>query len=196
MSKLSTQELFGKYCTKKEHSLQVEKLCSLIFDEVNKKVKELPETQKQILKASALLHDIGYFKTSGKEHNKYSFQRENISGIKGSFLEKYLKVLETMNIPIYDITPYVLEDKSEEIKTYLRNNPLITDFVIIDDELVSIDLRKYQVYLDLYKGLEEEHIKPILDILSGKRGFYPENYNQLETNEQRLKRINRYYNLR
>ena len=81
--------------------------------------------------------------------NKYSFQRENISDIKGSFLEKYLKVLETMNIPIYDITPYVLEDKSEEIKTYLRNNPLITDFVIIDDELVSIDLRKYQVYLDL-----------------------------------------------
>ena len=74
MSKLSTQELFGKYCTKKEHSLQVEKLCNLIFDEVNKKVKELPETQKQILKASALLHDIGYFKTSGKEHNKYSFQ--------------------------------------------------------------------------------------------------------------------------
>ena len=87
--------------------------------------------------------------------NKYSFQRENISDIKGSFLEKYLEVLETMNIPIYDITPYVLEDKSEEIKTYLRNNPLITDFAIIDDELVSIDLRKYQVYLDLYKGLEE-----------------------------------------
>ena len=115
--------------------------------------------------------------------NKYSFQRENIFGIKGSFLEKYLKVLETMNIPIYDITPYVLEDKSEEIKTYLRNNPLITDFVIIDDELVSIDLRKYQVYLDLYKGLEEEHIKQILDILSGKRGFYLENYNQLEIDE-------------
>lgn len=39
MSKLSTQELFGKYCTKKEHSLQVEKLCNLIFDEVNKKLK-------------------------------------------------------------------------------------------------------------------------------------------------------------
>lgn len=126
--------------------------------------------------------------------NKYSFQREGISSVKGSFLEKYLEVLKTMNIPIYDITPYVLEDKSEEIKTYLKNNPLITDFVIIDDELVSMDLRKYQVYLDLYKGLEEEHIKPILDILSGKRGFYPENYNQLETDEQRLKRINRYYN--
>ena len=37
--------------------------------------------------------------------SKYGFQRENISGIKGSSLEKYLKVLETMNIPIYDITP-------------------------------------------------------------------------------------------
>lgn len=125
--------------------------------------------------------------------NKYSFQREGLKSIEESYLEKYLEVLETMNIPIYDITPYVLEDKSEEIKTYLKNNPLITNFVIIDDELVSMDLRKYQVYLDLYKGLEEEHIKPILDILSGKRGFYPENYNQLETNEQRLKRINRYY---
>ena len=45
--------------------------------------------------------------------NKYSFQREGIYSIKGSFLEKYLGVLKTMNIPIYDITPYVLEDKSE-----------------------------------------------------------------------------------
>ena len=144
---------------------------------------------KEILKISKL-------KIVLTSSNKYSFQREGISSIKGSYLEKYLEVLKTMDIPIYDITPYVLEDKSEEIKAYLESNPLITDFVIVDDELVSMDLRKYQVYLDLYKGLEEEHIKPILDILRGKRGFYPDDYNQQETNEHRLKRINRYYNLR
>lgn len=126
--------------------------------------------------------------------NKYSFQREGLKSIEESYLEKYVKVLKRLGIYIYDVTPYIDEDKSKEIKTYLESNPFVTSFVIIDDELVSMDLRKYQVYLDLYKGLEEEHIKPILDILSGKRGFYPENYNQLETDEQRLIRINRYYN--
>ena len=74
MNKLSTKELFEKYCTKKEHSIQVERLCCLIFEAVNNKLKKFSIREKEILKASALLHDIGYFKAKGKEHNKCSFQ--------------------------------------------------------------------------------------------------------------------------
>ena len=40
----------------------------------------------------------------------------------------------------------------------------------------------------------EKHIKPIIAILNGQLGFYPPDYDIQETNEQRLIRINKYYN--
>ena len=126
--------------------------------------------------------------------NKYSFQREGQNTVGESFLAKYLKVLQEMGITPYDLTPYCEENKSLEIKIYLKSNPQVVDFVIIDDEPVCLDLLKYQVLPDLYKGLGPEHIKPVLDILDGKLGFYPPNYDLTENSEQRLTRINRYYN--
>lgn len=126
--------------------------------------------------------------------NKYPFQREKIKNIKGSYLEKYIKILQNNGLSIYDLTPYVEENRSLEIKAYLKSNPNITDFVIIDDELVSHELLKYQVFLDWNTGLLEKHIKPIIAILNGQLGFYPPDYDIQETNEQRLIRINKYYN--
>lgn len=126
--------------------------------------------------------------------NKYPFQREKIKNIKGSYLEKYIKILQNNGLSIYDLTPYVEENRSLEIKAYLKSNPNITDFVIIDDELVSPELLKYQVFLDWNTGLLEKHIKPIIAILNGQLGFYPPDYDIQETNEQRLIRINKYYN--
>lgn len=126
--------------------------------------------------------------------NKYPFQRKKIKNIKGSYLEKYIKILQNNGLSIYDLTPYVEENRSLEIKAYLKSNPNITDFVIIDDELVSPELLKYQVFLDWNTGLLEKHIKPIIAILNGQLGFYPPDYDIQETNEQRLIRINKYYN--
>ncbi len=126
--------------------------------------------------------------------NKYSFQRKGQKTIEESFLAHYLKILQEMGITPFDLTPYCEEDKGIEIKAYLKSNPEIVDFVVIDDEPVSLDLLKYQVLPDLYKGLSPEHIKPVLDILDGKLGFYPPNYDLTENSEQRLIRINRYYN--
>ena len=126
--------------------------------------------------------------------NKYPFQREKIKNIKGSYLEKYIKILQNNGLSIYDLTPYVEENRSLEIKAYLKSNHNITDFVIIDDELVSPELLKYQVFLDWNTGLLEKHIKPIIAILNGQLGFYPPDYDIQETNEQRLIRINKYYN--
>lgn len=126
--------------------------------------------------------------------NKYSFQREGQNTVVESFLAQYLKILQEMGITPFDLTPYCQEDKSLEIKAYLRSNPQVVDFVIIDDEPVCLDLLKYQVLPDLYKGLSLEHIKPILAILNGKLGFYPPNYDLTENSEQSLIRINKYYN--
>lgn len=126
--------------------------------------------------------------------NKYPLQRQNIKNITGSYLEKYVKIIQNEGISIYDVTPYVKEDRSLEIKAYLESNTNITDFVIIDDELVEPDFLKYQVLLDWDRGLQEEHIKPVLAILNGNLGFYPKDYNINETPEQKLIRINKFYN--
>lgn len=126
--------------------------------------------------------------------NKYPLQRQNIKNITGSYLEKYVKIIQNEGISIYDVTPYVKEDRSLEIKAYLESNTNITDFVIIDDELVTPDFLKYQVLLDWDRGLQEEHIKPVLAILNGNLGFYPKDYNINETPEQKLIRINKFYN--
>ena len=91
------------------------------------------------------------------------------------------------------MTPYVNEDRSLEIKRYLQEHS-IKQFVIIDDELVGSSLQEHQVFLDLYMGLQEEHIEPALRILNGQLGFYPREYNRNETFEELLARINSYHN--
>ena len=126
--------------------------------------------------------------------NKYPLQRQNVTTLKGSYLEKYIEILKNNGINIYDLTPYVAENRSLEIKEYLKSNPDVTDFVIIDDDLVDDCLLKYQVFLDWDRGLQKMHIKPVLAILNGNLGFYPKNYNIKETPEQKLIRINRHYN--
>lgn len=57
-----------------------------------------------------------------------------------------------------------------EIKKYLEEHDVF-EYVIIDDELIGEELQEHQVFLDLYKGLQEEHIIPIIRILNGLLGF-------------------------
>lgn len=60
-------------------------------------------------------------------------------------------------------------------------------------KLVGKELQHYQVFLDLYRGLQEEHIIPSLNILNGNLGFYPPNYDRSETSAELNYRINKYY---
>ena len=43
----------------------------ILFDELSEKVKEMDNSQRKLLEAAALLHDIGYY-TDSKSHNKHS----------------------------------------------------------------------------------------------------------------------------
>lgn len=126
--------------------------------------------------------------------NKYSFQRENgIDYYSSNYYNNYVKYLNELAVEIYDITPYVKENKTLEIKEYIKKHN-IKHYVIIDDELLSPVLQDHQVLIELYTGLQEKHIEPVLKILNNQLGFYPADYNKDETQEEMLIRINNYYN--
>lgn len=71
MKEKTTEELFEKYCQDKQHAQEVERLSLLLFEEINKKLKEFTPKEKEILKSASLLHDIGYAIKS-KSHHKHS----------------------------------------------------------------------------------------------------------------------------
>lgn len=136
--------------------------------------------------------DITKAKIVATTSNKRSFQK-SFCEIERSNYYKYVKGLKEYGIDIYDVTP-LGKNREEEILMYLKANPNITHFLIIDDDYIFKSLKNHQVYLDLYDGLKKEHIIPSINILNNKLGFYPPNYNCNETFEQKLIRINKHYN--
>ena len=68
---LSVSQLSKKFKCDEVHAAEVCRLASLIFDEVNSNLKDMPQKWKSYVQVSALLHDIGYF-IEEKGHNKHS----------------------------------------------------------------------------------------------------------------------------
>ena len=125
--------------------------------------------------------------------NKYSLQRlDKVDYYKSIFYNNYVKFLNELGIQIHDLTPFVDTNRTLEIKKYIEEHQ-IEQYVILDDELIEEELQEHQVFLDLYRGLQEEHIIPALNILNGNLGFYPPNYDRNETPEELNYRINSYY---
>lgn len=125
--------------------------------------------------------------------NKYSLQRtDKVDYYKSIFYNDYVKYLNELGIQIYDLTPLVDKNRTLEIKKYIQEHE-VEEYVILDDELIGEELQEHQVFIDLYRGLQEEHIIPATNILNGKLGFYPPNYNRNETSEELNFRINDYY---
>ena len=137
--------------------------------------------------------DISDAKIIATTSNKYSLQcPAKVAYYKSNFYNKYVKFLNELGIQIYDITPYVDANRTLEIKKYIEDHE-VEEYVILDDELVGKELQQHQVFLDLYRGLQEEHIIPSLNILNGNLGFYPPNYDRSETPAELNYRINKYY---
>jgi len=125
---------------------------------------------------------------------KYIFQLDKNINYEDTGCYKYIKILEMYGIETYGITPYVKGKRELEIIEYLNEDPEIEEFLILDDDSVIESLKDHQVFLDLYKGITEEHIIPSINILNGNLGFYPPDFNFFETPMERLIRINKYYN--
>lgn len=137
--------------------------------------------------------DMSSAKIIATTSNKYSLQRfDNEDYYNSTFYNNYVKYLNALGIQIHDLTPFVDANRTLEIKKYIEEHQ-IEQYVILDDDLIGEELQEHQVFLDLYRGLQEEHIIPSLNILNGKLGFYPPNYNRNETPEELNYRINSYY---
>lgn len=126
--------------------------------------------------------------------NKYSFQRDKSIDICSTTFFKYLIKLKEFGIDIDGVTPMVNCDKTLEIAQYIKSHKDIEQYVILDDEIIADEFIQHQVFLDLYNGLQVEHIEPALNILNGRLGFYPKDYDRTETIEEKNLRINNYYN--
>lgn len=132
--------------------------------------------------------------TSSKKH---TFQIDSSINIMDTiYYRQYVKVLNNYGIEIFDVTPYACESRELEIIKYLEMHPEIEEFLILDDDYVIKSLLEHQVFLDLYNGITSLHLKPSIDILNGKLGFYPPGFNYDETCEERLIRIHEYHRIR
>ena len=146
MKKLSTQELFEKYCTKKEHTKEVCRLSLLIFEEVNKNLKEMSDRKKDILISSAFLHDIGY-SIDEDSHNKYSQKLILIEGL-SDFSEKETEIISC-------ICRYHRGDLPDK-----KEDKLYKDF----DKDEKKTVKRLGGILRIADGLEDDEIGEIKDI--------------------------------
>lgn len=78
---LITKEMLNKYSKNTSHPKEVRRIALMIFDEVSRKIFEMPQSEKKYLESAALLHDIGYFKEA-KGHNKHSMKMIVKEGLK------------------------------------------------------------------------------------------------------------------
>ena len=127
--------------------------------------------------------------------NKYSFQERGIKYEDSNYFE-YVKELEKYGINVFDVTPYVNQNREAEIMEYLRMHPEVEQYLILDDDGVWKNLLEHQVFLDLDLGIREEHVDVAIDILNGKLGFYPYDFNFNETLGERSIIINKYHKKR
>lgn len=124
--------------------------------------------------------------------NKYSFQVNGVEYADSNY-SHYVLELKKLGIEIFDVTPYVEGNREKEIIKYLEEHPEIEEFLIFDDDYIIDPLKEHQVFLDLYMGITDEHVESSLNILNGKLGFYPPNFDFGETLEERNIRINQYH---
>ena len=144
--KLTATEMLNKFSKNTTHPLEVQRIALLIFDEVNKNIFEMTEREKQYLEASALLHDIGYFKEA-KGHNKHSMHMIIENGLDG-FSDKETKIIGC----ICRYHRGGLPDKNEhEIYNTL-------------DKQERKTVKRLGGILKLADGLEKEHMKLIDNI--------------------------------
>ena len=79
---MKLMEMLEKYSTNSLHAQVVKNISMMLFEETNKKVREMPEKYRKYLEAASLLHDIGYYIDS-KGHNKHSMNIVIEHGLEG-----------------------------------------------------------------------------------------------------------------
>ena len=80
--KLTAEEMLNKFSKNTTHPIEVRRIALMLFEEASKKLFEMTSEEREYLKASALLHDIGY-SVEAKGHNKHSMRIIVENGLDG-----------------------------------------------------------------------------------------------------------------
>lgn len=141
----SVYELAKKYNFSKEHSEQVKRLGEVIFDKTKGILHEYTEAEKELLDASAILHDIGSW-ISHNDHHKHTYYLIKNSGLLG-FNEEEVSLIA--NIARYHRQTHP-KDSHPNYQKLTRNHKKLVR------ELSSI--------LRIAEGLDKGHKSAIKDI--------------------------------
>lgn len=80
--KLTAEEMLNKFSKNTTHPIEVRRIALMLFEEASKNLFEMTDKEREYLKASALLHDIGY-SVEAKGHNKHSMRIIVENGLDG-----------------------------------------------------------------------------------------------------------------
>ncbi len=142
----SVYELGNKYHFNKEHAFQVKKLVSKIFDQTKGTLHEYGNHEKELLEASAILHDIGSLVTHN-DHHKHSYYLIKNSGLLG-FNDEEVEL-------IANIARYHRQSNPKDTHPNFQN--LTRDQKKLVKELSS--------FLRIAEGLDKGHKCAIKDIV-------------------------------
>ncbi|MFP4522036.1 MAG: CHAD domain-containing protein [Fibrobacterota bacterium] len=152
--------LLKKYRAEIPHIEHVTSLALKIFDDIKKELY-LPEKYRKILKAAALLHDIGY--TAGPlrhpEHSRDIVKKESIAGVSGPEKEACLEIIlrHGKNSPPLSGTQREVKDKKILICSGILRIADGLDHSHIQDcrlKKITIENRrmKFELSENVYKG--------------------------------------------
>ena len=91
----SVMELVNRYDWHEDHSQHVAKLALILFDEFREKLA-LTDTDRELLRYSAFMHDIGYFISNRKHHKHalYIIRHSELLGFKEMEIEMIRRALQ------------------------------------------------------------------------------------------------------
>ena len=72
-----------------------------------------------------------------------------------------------LHYPIIEYTPF-FGHRNNEIKKWLSNNPDVADYLVIDDEDLSLDFEKF-IRTEIQSGLNPNHLNDAVRILGEKQ---------------------------
>ena len=127
-----------------------ENMCEVDAENLNILKEVIDETGAKVVISSSIKNTYFY----AGHHNKV--------------MEYLIDVLTKNNIEIYGLTPW-LKNREKEIQNYLKNNPDISEYCIIDDDFYFESMKEHMVKLKHQllggNGLKEIDKSQIIKIL-------------------------------
>lgn len=140
----SVMELVNKYEWHEDHSAHVAKLAMILFDEFRERL-DLTDVDRELLKYSAFMHDIGYF-ISNRKHHKHALYIIRHSELLG-FKEVEVEIMANISRYHRRSTPKMRHNYFKKLPKPIRER-----------------IKKLASILRVADGLDRSHYQNVRDI--------------------------------